>query len=875
MRYRTNTTAQEMTTPISRIVNINHQHMSATSSLTASHAASSLDIDALPSPKKAMTDFSRLKTDDDSVASGDDSTDWEKEDERMKLLLVAAGKAEDADDISEDDGPVNEVAEFMLMAGEDNNEEAAGDTIEPPLPEFEMIRVALNRGTSIAALKEIAAYLNLSGAAPKKDVLFNRIRDSPRVTKISETEFQYQRPKMGGSSVGHQTKIPTWILLTPEDVPTVGGIDMGTGAQRGFFGPTNKENAIGAKRSIFLTADDERIQRPKFGPKREKKRKAADDTADDAADDAADDEPPPPREDGHPSDYCRSLLPHISRARPKDYFDTQLTPEWLGWCTTATNLRAYSSGAGAGEYQDFMPFDLAEVYKMIGVLFANGLTPKPQFDHWFCSQEEEPLFGSTMISNALNRKNPVTGKTIKARRRWKHFRRYFTMKDYREVPREQQRKNPLWKVQRLIDELNKQAKDMWVPGIFVAIDEQTIGFQGQSGLKLRISYKQEGDGFQCDAVCDSGYTFSFYFRHGAPPDLDDKYKDLDLSPTARRVVWLAERLPNKWTRIFMDNLFNSQKLFTALHRTQALAHGVARTNGRGIPPSIIQWEEKNVKLAESLRGTTRAARLHNSDQCPDLFAVSVYDTKPVHILSTVAECVEWIVKERKVWDTTIQRKAMMKYLRLNVIEDYNQHMNSTDIADQLRGSYRPDRWMRQRKWWWAFFIWGIGVAGVNAYKIYEVIYAEEAAKGTPNLPPKLTHARFREELVYDFVFAGRSRRESLDSANSSGSSNRSFSVHHGDGDDDNEVFDLRSSGGRKDYCDMVKTKKITKAALEGGKFSRRLDGMRHNSIPARKHDHCQYCYFQLINEIPEKKRGDYPELRQNRSGYSPMFIVPC
>jgi hypothetical protein len=40
-------------------------------------------------------------------------------------------------------------------------------------------------------------------------------------------------------------------------------------------------------------------------------------------------------------------------------------------------------------------------------------------------------------------------------------------------------------------------------------------------------------------------------------------------------------------------------------------------------------------------------------------------------------------------------------------------MNSTDIADQLRGSYRPDRWMRQRKWWWAFFIWGIGVAGVN------------------------------------------------------------------------------------------------------------------------------------------------------------------
>jgi hypothetical protein len=44
---------------------------------------------------------------------------------------------------------------------------------------------------------------------------------------------------------------------------------------------------------------------------------------------------------------------------------------------TATNLWAYSSGAGSGEYKDFLPFDLAELNKMMGVLFANGLAPKP------------------------------------------------------------------------------------------------------------------------------------------------------------------------------------------------------------------------------------------------------------------------------------------------------------------------------------------------------------------------------------------------------------------------------------------------------------------------------------------------------------------
>ncbi len=160
---------------------------------------------------------------------------------------------------------------------------------------------------------------------------------------------------------------------------------------------------------------------------------------------------------------------------------------------------------------------------------------------------------------------------MKAIRRWRHFCWFYMLQDYHESPKQQPKLDPLWKVQRLLDKLNKQAKDMWVPGIFVAFNKQTIGFQGQSGMKLRISYKQEGDGFQCDAVCDSGYMFSFYFRHGPPPDLDNKCKHLDLLPTAHQVVWLAEQLPNKWTRIFMDNLFNSQKLFSVLHIAELLA----------------------------------------------------------------------------------------------------------------------------------------------------------------------------------------------------------------------------------------------------------------------------------------------------------------
>ena len=61
-----------------------------------------------------------------------------------------------------------------------------------------------------------------------------------------------------------------------------------------------------------------------------------------------------------------------------------------------------------------------------------------------------------------------------------------------------------------------------------------------------------------------------------------------------------------------------------------------------------------------------------------------------------------------------------KFLRLSVNDSYNMNMNNVDIADQLRGNYRTDRWMRKLKWWWALFFWGHNTMLVNAYVCYKV-----------------------------------------------------------------------------------------------------------------------------------------------------------
>ncbi len=198
------------------------------------------------------------------------------------------------------------------------------------------------------------------------------------------------------------------------------------------------------------------------------------------------------------------------------------------------------------------------------------------------------------------------------------------------------------------------------------------------------------------------------FCHGDAPPLPKQFKEKipNLSPMAMHVVWLALCLLNMWSRIYMDNLFNSWKLFTTLYMAKALAHGIVRTTGCGLPTLVRQLKEKNVKEAQKLRGRTAAARLVNLSDGPDLFACLVYDTKPVHMLSTVEESMCWVVKKRKVWSAVHREIREIGFLHLNFIDNSNNNMNLTDILYQLRGQYRPDHWMRNWKWWWVFFSFG-------------------------------------------------------------------------------------------------------------------------------------------------------------------------
>ena len=257
--------------------------------------------------------------------------------------------------------------------------------------------------------------------------------------------------------------------------------------------------------------------------------------------------------------------------------------------------------------------------------------------------------------------------------------------------------------------------------------------------KRQVTYKAEGDGFQADALADEGYCYQFYMRNDPPPKQYSRYL-----PLHARVMASFDTLKEVFHHVGFDNLYNSAAFCRASynHPLKPLVHGVTRKGGRGIPSCVQQQEEKNRKTVDSVRETVKVAKLEGDPGCPCLIASSVYDTKPVHYLSMISNKVKWIVKERLVYNPQTKCKEIMRFLRLNQIDTYNYGMGSVDIADQLRVFYRPDHWIRNRKWWWSILFWAFGVILTNSYVLYTKMCDDN------NVRPKYqySHYNFLQEV---------------------------------------------------------------------------------------------------------------------------------
>jgi hypothetical protein len=277
---------------------------------------------------------------------------------------------------------------------ENNDEEAIdGEKAIANNAAFKNLLVNM-RSYKLAKLKDLCKSINIPSTG-NKTVLYQRIWDSGNefIQQINDESFVYKKKK--GEEV--DSALPRWVILNPEPAPTVEGFDMLRGAAEGFFGPTNQDNAEGAPKHQYCCSEAENIHLPEFMSK---------------------DPNCPVLDKGHQSLAPMQLLPEkIRDCRPKDFFDTQISPDFVIRCiVNTTNAQAAAEGAGfrGTVYQNFESFNLAKVYKKIELLFVNGLLLQPRISMWF---EGHKLYGNNFIASAMRRQLPQGQQAIQGFRR--------------------------------------------------------------------------------------------------------------------------------------------------------------------------------------------------------------------------------------------------------------------------------------------------------------------------------------------------------------------------------------------------------------------------------------------------------------------------
>ena len=71
---------------------------------------------------------------------------------------------------------------------------------------------------------------------------------------------------------------------------------------------------------------------------------------------------------------------------------------------------------------------------------------------------------------------------------------------------------------------------------------------------------------------------------------------------------------------------------------------------------------------------------------------------------------------------------VLRFLIMNNIDAYNNDMGNVDLADQLRGTYRCNIGVLNRKWWWSIWFWALDLMLVDVYFMYFVFLLSQGVE---------------------------------------------------------------------------------------------------------------------------------------------------
>ncbi|XP_063587833.1 piggyBac transposable element-derived protein 4-like [Penaeus indicus] len=328
-------------------------------------------------------------------------------------------------------------------------------------------------------------------------------------------------------------------------------------------------------------------------------------------------------------------------------------------------------GVVKGHERKWMPLTLAELQIWFTLRLAMGISPKPRQSQYWSKNDlhEAPFFPKHMPRGRFDQISTCL---------------HLSDNDF------QNGSNRLWKLGRIVELLQNNCKEAYIPPQYITVDESLWKFRGRLGFVTYNPTKRARFGLKIYKLCVSsgptcGYTCAFKFYTG---------QDRGVLPASHKAV--AD---------LMESADVLNKGYFICRQLVLVTNSVPLASGE---KDQCLWNRKWMpKNFEKLKLNKVAVRSTPTG----MMCIKWIDKKPIHLLSTIHTS-ELVETER------VNRHGQL-VMKPQAIIDYNDGIKGVDVGDQLAASYPAAR--RSIKWYKKVLMYLFELAMVNAFALYKEI----------------------------------------------------------------------------------------------------------------------------------------------------------
>lgn len=384
------------------------------------------------------------------------------------------------------------------------------------------------------------------------------------------------------------------------------------------------------------------------------------------------------------------LLQSPLDSTPFGYFSLLVTEQFLLNIVEATNHYASKHVAkGNAKWKDLT---LSEFKIFIGLFFHMGTIKINRLkDYW----KTGFLFGLSAFAHCMSRDRFCSI--------LRNF--YFTI-----PPANEDERGRLWRVEKIVDYVNKRMTDVYSPVRELSIDESLLLWRGRLGFRQYIQGKRHKYGIKFYMLTEpNGIVLKFMIYAGSAD------KEVSGAGHVSKVVekLLSERF-GVWHHVHVDNFYTSVDLARSLLQKNTHLTGTLRASRKNNP---VEVTGKKLKRGEEIH------RYSDDGICVQKWK----DRKEVLVLST----------EHDASFVTVKNRTGKEKQKPLIVTKYNMFMGGVDHHDQMLSYFPFER--KTIRWYKKVGAHCLHILFLNSFLLYK--------KYKSNEPPTLDFYGFRLAII--------------------------------------------------------------------------------------------------------------------------------